>query len=202
MGSEEERKTIVMEEPKYKIKTAPLFEPVLLAEFKRNLHIGNQDAGDNAQDVYLQEILTAVIEGVQVDIGRQLARATYTLYLDDFPEDDLPINMGPIDVITSVKYYNSAGVLATMAPAEYQLDNIELTGRLRFLKTYDLYPDKMNAIEIELTNGWIDAASIPQKLKDAIILMATERYLNPENPINMKISAAENMLRGYRVQRF
>ena len=191
-----------MEEPRYKVKTAPIFEPVALAEFKRNLHIGNQDAGDNAMDVYLQEILTGVIEGVQVDLGRQLARATYTLYLDEFPEDDFPITLGPVDAITSVKYYNSAGELTTMDPADYQLDNIELTGRLRFLETYALCPDKMNAIEIEFTNGWVDAASIPKKLKDAVILMATDRYLNPENAINMKISSAENMLRGYRVQRF
>lgn len=191
-----------MEEPRYKIKTAPIFEPVALAEFKRNLHIGNQDAGDNAMDVYLQEILTGVIEGVQVDLGRQLARATYTLYLDEFPEDDFAVTLGPVEAITSVKYYNTASVLTTMAPADYQLDNIELTGRLRFLETYDLQADKMNAIEIEFTNGWVDAASIPKKLKDAVILMATDRYLNPENAINMKISAAENMLRGYRVQRF
>jgi len=191
-----------MEEPRYKIKTAPIFEPVLLAEFKRNLHIGNQDAGDNAQDVYLQEILTAVIEGVQVDLGRQLARATYTMYLDEFPEDDFPITRGLVDAITSVKYYNTAGVLTTMAPADYQLDNIELTGRLRFLESYDLQADKMNAIEVEFTNGWVDAASIPKKLKDAVILLATDRYLNPENPIRIKDSAADNMLRGYRVQRF
>lgn len=197
-----------MEEPRYKIKTAPIFEPVLLAEFKRNLHIGNQDVVDNAQDVYLQEILSAIIEDVQTDMGRQLARATYTMYLDEFPEDeDIEITLGPVDAITSVKYYNSAGVLTTMAAADYQLDNIELTGRLLFLETYPLQADKMNAIEIEFTNGWVDAASIPKRIKDAIVLLATDRYMNPENAIlnygsSTKQSAAENVLRKYRVQRF
>jgi uncharacterized phiE125 gp8 family phage protein len=196
-----------MEEPRYKLKTAPIFEPVTITELKHNLRIGTQDEDDDSQDEYLQEILTAVIDRVQTDIGRQLARATYTLYLDEFPATDLLITMGPVAAISSVKYYNTSNVLTTMAAADYQLDNIELTSRLRFLETYDLYADKMNAIEIEFTNGYTDAASIPKNLKDAVILLATDRYLNPENTMlnfgmSMRQTAAERLLRNYRVQRY
>lgn len=202
-----------MEEPRYKLKTAPIFDPLSLDELKRNLRIGTQDEDDNSQDEYLDEILDAVVADVQTILGRQLARATYTAYLDNFPEEDLnghydlEITLGPVAAISSVKYYNSSNVLTTMSASDYQLDNVELTARLRFLNTYDLYPDKMNAIEIEFTTGWENAGSIPKEIKDAIILLATERYLNPENAslnfgMSLRVTAAERKLRSYKIMRF
>lgn len=196
-----------MEEPRYKIKTAPIFAPVSLAQFKRNLHVGTQDEADVSQDEYLQEILTRIIDQVQTDIGRQLARATWTLYLDDFPGEDMKITLGPVAAINSVKYYNSSNVLTTMAATDYVLDNIELTARLRFLNTYSVYTDRLNQVEIEFTNGWTTADEIPKDIVDAIVLMATDRYLNPENEslnfgMSLKTKAADRLLRKYRVQRF
>jgi uncharacterized phiE125 gp8 family phage protein len=196
-----------MEEPRYKLKTAPIFAPVELAQFKRNLRIGTQDEDDDSQDLYLQEILDNIIDEVQTDIGRQLARATYTMYLDDFPTEDLPITLGPVGAISTVKYYNSANTLTTMSSADYLLDNVNLTARMRFLNTYSVYSDRLNGVEIEFTNGWATAAEIPKDLKDAIVLLATDRYLNPENHMlnfgmTMRQTAAEHKLRKYRVQRF
>lgn len=196
-----------MEEPRYKLKTAPIFAPVELAQFKRNLRIGTQDEDDDSQDLYLQEILDNVIDEVQTDIGRQLARATYIMYLDDFPSEDLPITLGPVNTISTVKYYNSSNTLTTMSSADYLLDNVLLTGRMRFLNTYSVYSERLNGVEIEFTNGWATAAEIPKDIKDAIVLLATDRYLNPENQMlnfgmSVRQTAAERKLRKYRVQRY
>lgn len=201
-----------MEEPRYKIKTAATFSPVSLDEFKRNLHIGAQDEEDNIQDEYLQEILDSVTAQVQTDIGRRICRETWTLYLDDFPGEDLAITLGPVAAINSVKYYNSSNVLTTMDPADYLLDNIELTARMRFLETYNVYADRLNQVEIEFTTGWDDAIgnqgeTVPEDLRDAIILLATERYLNPENMqqnfgMGFRMAAADRLLRKYRVARY
>jgi len=196
-----------MEEPRYKLKTAPIFAPVELAQFKRNLRIGTQDEDDDSQDLYLQEILDNIIDEVQTDIGRQLARATYTMYLDDFPDTDLQITLGPVAAISTVKYYNSVNTPTTMSSADYLLDNVNLTARMRFLETYNVYSERLNGVEIEFTNGWATAAEIPKDLKDAIVLLATDRYLNPENQMlnygmSVRQTAAERKLRKYRVQRF
>jgi uncharacterized phiE125 gp8 family phage protein len=193
-----------METPRYKLKTAPTFDPITLDQLKRNLHI---ESDNHDQDEYLQEIINSVIENVQSNIGRQIARATYTAYLDDFPSEDLRITLGPVYQISSVKYYNSSDVLTTMSSAKYLLDNTELTGRLRFIETYTVYGNRLNGVEIEFTNGWADAASVPKDLRDALILLASDRYLNPENAMmnfgmSIKQNAAEHILRNYRVQRF
>jgi uncharacterized phiE125 gp8 family phage protein len=188
-----------METPRYSLKTAPTFDPISLDQLKRNLHI---DLDNHDQDEYLQEIINSVIANVQSNIGRQIARATYTAYLDDFPAEDLKITLGPVAAITTVKYYNSSNVLTTMNSSKYLLDNVDLTGRLRFIETYTVYGDRINGVEIEFTNGWADAASVPKDIRDALILLASERYLNPENAMSIKQSAAEQKLRNYRVQRF
>jgi uncharacterized phiE125 gp8 family phage protein len=197
-----------MIEPRYKLKTAPIFEPVTLEQLKRNLRIGTQDEPDDSQDALLQETLDMVIDQVQSDIGRQLARATYTAYMDDFPASgDMKLTLGPVDAISSVKYYNNLNVLTTMAAADYLLDNVELTARLRFLNTYSVYGDRLNGVEIEFTCGWATAADIPKDLIDAVVLLATDRFLNPENPMlnfgtSIRVTRAERLLSKYKVPRF
>lgn len=193
-------------EPRYKLKTAPAFEPVNISQLKRNLHI---EEDDHDRDEYLQEILDAVVDDVQTSLGRQICRATYTGYLDDFPGSgiDIDITLGPVDAITTVKYYNTSNVLTTMAAADYLLDNVDITGRLRFLNTYSVYSDRLNAVEIEFTNGWATAAAIPKEIKDMIILIATRRVLNPEDEslsfgMGSRQYYSARLLKKYKVQRF
>lgn len=195
-------------EPRYKLKTAPTFEPVTLEELKRNLRIGTQDEADETQDALLQEILDMVIDQVQDDTGRQLARATYLAYMDDFPASgNMELTKGPVDAISSVKYYNNSNVLTTMNAGDYTLDNVELTARLRFLETYTVYSERLNGVVIEFTCGWATAAEIPKQLKDAVVLLASERFLNPENPglnfgVGLRVTRAEQILAKYKVPRY
>ena len=197
-----------MEEPRYKLKTAPAFKPVTLEQLKRNLRMGTQDEPDDSQDALLQGILDTIIDEVQIDIGRQLARATYTAYLDDFPASgNMELTRGPVGEISSVKYYNQSNVLTTMAAADCLLDNVELTSRVRFLNTYNVYSDRLNGVEIEFTCGWATAVEIPKDLVDAVVLLASERFLNPENPglnfgVSLRVTRAERLLAKYKVSRY
>ena len=198
---------LIMEELRYKLKTAPIFNPVSLDAFKRNLHIGVQGEPDTTQDLYLQEILDRTVEDVQEHIGRQIARATYYGYLDDFPSEDLKITRGPVAAIVAIKYYDLNNSQQTMAAADYLLDNIETTARVRFLNTYNVYSERLNGVEIEFTCGYESAAAVPKRLEEAIILLATDKYMNPENPVlnfgmGLRQTRAENMLRQFRVQRY
>jgi uncharacterized phiE125 gp8 family phage protein len=188
---------------RYKIKTAPAFTPVSVAELKRNLRIEHND-----QDELLQELVTRATAGSQVATGRQYARATYTLYLDEYPGTDLEIELGPVEAITSVKYLApGASSLTTLDAAKYQLDNVELTARLRFLESFTPDSERMNVVEIEFTTGWVSAAAVPKDLADAVILRASEAYLHPENMglnfgMGLATRAAEIKERNYQTQRY
>ena len=185
---------------RYKLKTAPAFTVISVEELKRNLHIEHTD-----QDELLSELVDRAIASSQIATGRQYARATYILYLDEYPDDDLEIELGPVDVITSVKYYaQDAAVLTTVAPEDYQLDNVDITARLRFLESFTPDSERMNVVEIEFTTGWASAAAVPKDLSEAVILRASEAYLNPENKseTGKYITAAQNKERNYSVQRY
>jgi uncharacterized phiE125 gp8 family phage protein len=193
---------------KYKVKTAPTIHPVTLAQLKANLHILSTDV-DASRDAYLQDLLYAAEDWAQARIGRQICRATYTAYLSEFPSGgDLVIHFGPVDSITSVKYYASgATTTTTLSASLYQLDNVDLSAVLRFIEMPSLNTDRLNAIEIELLNGWTTADVVPRKIKDAIILYASERYLNPENRqlnfgTSIRVTQAENLLTEFRPQRY
>jgi|WetSurSiteA1Bulk_404760.scaffolds.fasta_scaffold11376_3 uncharacterized phiE125 gp8 family phage protein len=191
---------------KYKLKTAPSIIPISLNELKRNLHIIETNTD---QDTYLGEIISGVVDVVQTDIGRQLCLATYTAFFDSYPAgDELELELGPVSGISSVKYYaDDATDLTTVSASDYQLDNTELTARLRFLNSFSTDADRLNAVEIEFTAGWGSADDVPRGIKDALLLLCSDRYLNPENPMlnfgaSIRQTAAERLLRNYRVQRF
>lgn len=191
---------------KYKVKTAPTLHPVTLAQLKANLHIIDTDV---ARDAYLQELLYAAEDWAQARIGRQICRATYTAYLSDWPADgDLVIHFGPVESITSVKYYASgASTTTTLSSSLYQLDNVERSAVLRFIEMPSLNTNRLNPVEIEFLNGWTTADDVPRKIKDAIILYASERYLNPENRqlnfgTSIRVTQAENLLTEFRPQRY
>lgn len=193
---------------KYKVKTAPTIHPVTLDQLKANLHILSTDV-DASRDAYLQDLLYAAEDWTQARIGRQICRATYTAYLSDFPLDgDLVIHFGPVDSITSVKYYASgATTTTTLSASLYQLDNVDLSAVLRFIEIPSVNTDRLNPVEIEFLNGWTTADAVPRKVKDAIILYASERYLNPENRqlnfgTSIRVTQAENLLTEFRPQRY
>jgi len=187
---------------RYNIKTAPTFSPVLLTNLKSSLHIEHTDLDD-----LLQICLNVAAEDAETMTGRQIARATLTGYLDDYPDnDELEIDKGPVDSILSIKYYaQDSPVLTTVSASDYQLDNIDLTARLRFSKSFTPDRSRMNSVEIEFLAGWASVDAIPETIKDAIVLLASERYLNPDNKMQgngVRVSAAERLLRKYKIQRY
>jgi uncharacterized phiE125 gp8 family phage protein len=191
-------------EIRYKLKTEPTLYPVALADLKRNLHIPTANV-ETDRDQLLQDLIYDAIIASQNSTGRQYCPATYTLYLDAYPDgDEIEITMGPVASITSVKYYApGAATLTTVNSSKYQLDNAELTARLRFLESFAPDPDKMNVIEIEFINGWPSSSAVPTDLKQAVLLRATEGYLNPENQVSSKwLTSAESKERNYKIQRY
>ena len=190
-------------EPKYKLKTAPVIYPVSLNDVKRNLRIPT-DESDLDRDDLLQDLIYDAIQASQNATGRQYCRATYTAYLDEYPEgNEIELTLGPVAAITSVKYYaEDATELTTVDSAKYQLDNSELTARLKFLESFSPDSERFNAIEIEFTTGWATPAEVPADLKQAVILRSCESYVSPLNEAGAKVKAAEIKEKNYRVQRF
>jgi uncharacterized phiE125 gp8 family phage protein len=187
---------------RYKLKTAPASLDIL-TEVKNNLRLLNAD-----HDELLTELIQSAVTEVENHIGRQLLRATYLGYLDSYPGELLEIDLGPVATIVTVRYYAvGASVLTTVDPAQYQLDETDLTARLLFKSRFSPDASRLNAVEIEFTCGWENKAAIPKDILRALILLVSEGFLNPGNMslnfgTSLKTTAALKLLRNYKIQRF
>ena len=165
-----------MTEPRYKITTPAIDLPVSLQELKSNVRVSNP-----ALDGVLLQHLQGATAEAESYTGRLFMRATVAAYLDSYPEDgELEITKGPVNAITSVKYYaDGESTMTTVDSGKYQLDNIEVDARLRFSEVFTADANRMNAVEIIYTAGWATAEEVPRQIREAIILSASARYLNP-----------------------
>jgi len=165
------------------IKTAPVLKPVSLEEVKDHLRI---TLGNTDEDDYLQRLITAGTNYAQLFLRRRLITQTWYYYPDDFPRGDVIVM--PYGKLQSagftLKYTGTDAVVHTMSSDEYIIDIIQDPGRVvldygESWPTESLYPS--NPIVIEFACGYgLTSASIPEEIKQAILLSISDLYENRE----------------------
>ena len=199
--------------------TAPVAEPLTLAEVKAHLRVDHNDE----DDLILIYMLAARewMEGPSGYLGRALAEQTWELTIDGFPSDnsEIKIPLPPLRNIESVKYDDSAGVEQTLDPTLYFVDTANEPG---WLVTLDGVPwpttmAGVNTVRIRFLAGYQStansppdspsdiAANIPFPIRAAMLLIIGTLYENREQIVVGTIAAklpfaAETLLQGYRVQ--
>lgn len=187
---------------RYKLKTAPKSLDIL-DEVKNNLRIISEDHDD-----LLEDLIAAAVTEAENHTGRQLLRATYLAYLDQYPGNILKITLGPVASIVAVRYYPAgAQEQAILDAADYQLDDTDLTARLLFKKSFSPDTSRLNPVEIEFTTGWVDKDAVPKDIIRALVLIVSEGFLNPQNMnlnhgSSIRTSTAIKLLRNYKIQRY
>lgn len=148
-----------------KIITAPTIEPVTLAEARAALQL---DADNTADNTHIEDVLIpgARAEAEQ-ETGLALILRTLELGLDEFPgADPIPL-VAPLVAITSVKYYDTAGVLQTLDSATYLLDEHSKPPRL-YLAPDQVWPStqaRSNAVLVRFTAGVALSTDVPKNIK-------------------------------------
>ncbi len=107
-------------------------------------------------------------------MGRGLLTQTWKLTLSRF-EDVIWLPMAaPLQSVTTVKYYDTAGVLQTLASTVYTVDTVSRPGRL-VRAPVQSWPsvqlDRLsNPVEITYVVGWATAEDVPERIKQGIRL--------------------------------
>jgi uncharacterized phiE125 gp8 family phage protein len=118
-----------------------------------------------------------------VSIGIQDVR----LSLDYWPSV-LELPLGPVRNVSSVKYFDAAGVLQTLDAASYHAET-GVRARLVILAAPGIHPTIPGAVQINYSAGYGDDVSIesprepyplPGPIRDAILLELGNRYENRE----------------------
>lgn len=151
---------------------APTEEPIALEDAKAHLNI---DADD--KDATLVRMISGVRAYVEQYLNRGLLTQTWKMTLDAFVDElDLPM-AAPLRSVTSVKYYDTAGVLQTLATTYYHVDTVSQPGRIVLAPT-QIWPtvqaQRTRPVEITYVVGW-DLASIPGDILDAMYLLIGDR---------------------------
>jgi uncharacterized phiE125 gp8 family phage protein len=173
--------------------------PLTEAEAKLHCKI---DVSDD--DALIESLIAAVAELCETELAAPLLEKDYRLLLDSFP-DEITL-LARTSAVASVKYYDSNNVLQTLSTDDYYA---ALTGVMASLTPVDAWPEtyvRPDAVEVLFTAGWPDADSIPNAVKQWMLLRIKHYYDNRESvavgvsATEMPASHIDTLLDRYRVQ--
>jgi uncharacterized phiE125 gp8 family phage protein len=189
-----------------KLITAPVAEPVALAEQKLHMRV---DLADD--DGKINALIAAARQRLEIETWRAFMPQTWELYLDAFPTDsEFELPLAPLASVTYLKYIDQDGVLQTLvADTDYVVDAISDPGRiaLAYQAAWPATRSVPNAVVAKFVAGYATAAAVPASLKLAIQMLASHWYENRE-PINLGNNGSElpmtvaDLISPYRVRRF
>ena len=158
--------------------SAPAVEPVTLAEAKSHCRV-DIDADDSLISGYI----TAARELCEDYLDRALVTQQYVMRLDSFPvEIELPrppmASSGTVTAVTVTYTLTDSGSTATLASTLYRVDRDSTPGAIRNLYggTWPSQRDDPGSISVTWWAGYGAAASVPQRVKNAILMTVLELY--------------------------
>lgn len=163
--------------PGYELTTAvePAEEPVTVAAAKLNARVDHAD-----EDALWPSWVAAARRLTERETGRRWVTQTCRLVLPAWPADGLiRLPVSPVQSVTSVKYYDAAGVQRTLtAGTDYRA----WLGRERPLvyppaPAYwpDLGDGRLDRVEVVFVAGYGAASAVPDEAK-AAVLLCTARW--------------------------
>jgi uncharacterized phiE125 gp8 family phage protein len=185
----------------YKVTTDSVTEPVTLAAAKLHLKMDDIDA----EDTLIDSLIIAARMFAENFTNRAFVTKTITQVYNEFPSSDkvLRLAVTPLQAVVSVNYNDENGAAQTWAASDYIVDaytepsEISVKNSISFPSTID----EKNAVTVIYTAGYGTADDVPQPIKQAILLLIGHFYNHREDTVSEKRTAAERLLKQYRVSR-
>lgn len=167
--------------------TAPVVEPVTIEEAQQFLRGPVSD--DNAM---ILRHIAAASRWVENYTGRALVRQTWEMTLPNWC-NAIELPKPPVASITSLKYYDTAGVLQTLDPSQYLLTADDWSAKVTpaYGVTWPSARCRPDAIQVTFVAGYAPStgspidyrANVPEQIKHAILRMVQLYYdnLKPED---------------------
>jgi len=164
-----------------KLITGPVEEPVTLAEAKAHLRVDITD-----DDALITSLITAAREYCEGFQNRAYITQIWKLTLDDFPNMPIKIPKPPLQSVDKIEIKDEDGNITVWDPSNYVVDTDSEPGRVLLAPdglwpSVTLYP--ANGIQITFTAGYGDASAVPQRVKQAILLLVAWWYEQRETVV-------------------
>jgi len=145
--------------------TAPSLLPVSLQDVKANSRIDT-----DLEDEVIISFIRAAVARCERETGMAFAAQSWEYTTDAFPDGEIVIPMGPIGETVVVTYIDDDGDTVTVDAADYYVDTYSADGRIVPVDSWPTAAERPSAVKVAFTVG---AASCPQDVRQAIILMAS-----------------------------
>lgn len=183
-----------------KLITAPVIEPITLAEAKAHLRVTH-----SAEDTLIESLIKEARNYCENETGRALIAQTWEKTYDNFP-DAIELSKLPVASITTLKYTDENAAEQTLSSTSYVLDNAS-DDRSAWVVPADGYawPDTytgINGVRVRFVAGYADADSVPESLKRWMLLQIGNWYNNREAVTvgqMSKLPYTDHLLNAYRV---
>jgi len=153
--------------------TAPVLEPVSLAEVKLHLRVDI-----STDDTLITALIAAARQMVEERIGISLLTQTRDVYGLTFPTGTvLTLPYGPVQSVTGVYYTETDSANESTFDATSYLTQVWRDAVV--LKSGYTWPNNAT-MRVRYVAGYTAAASVPQRIKQAILLIIGHWYENRE----------------------
>jgi uncharacterized phiE125 gp8 family phage protein len=151
--------------------TAAASKPVTTAEAKLHCRVDGSD-----EDSLIDSYIAAATSFVENYTGRALISQTWEQVLDDF-SDAMQLPKGPVQSVTSIKYFDTAEAEQTLAADQYVLDNVSDPAWI--VRPDDVtYPDVADGVNNVIIRFVAGYTLLPAEIKAAILLLISAWYDN------------------------
>ncbi len=147
--------------------TGPTQEPISLAEAKQHARI--TQANDDAT---IRRYIQSAREACEESMNRGLLTQTWQYAVRSFAEVLSLPRAAPLQSVTTVQYYDSSGVLQTLASTYYTVDTVSRPGRICRASGQSwpgLQPDRQQGrVIITYVIGWTAPELVPERFKQGM----------------------------------
>jgi uncharacterized phiE125 gp8 family phage protein len=189
-----------------KLLSAPVEEPLRLAEAKQHLRIDYDDDDD-----LIMGLIGAARACAETETQRQLVTATWRYLADSFPGPSLTgvpwgttyshpahailLSKSPVQSVTQITYLDMAGVRQVLSPAVYTVpDDDDLT---RITPVFgQIWPPclpQIGCVQVDFVAGYGTADDVPQGLKSWMKLLVGAMHENRELATTVQRGAVVEM---------
>ena len=167
--------------------TAPMEQPVTVADAKRHLRVEHSD-----DDLLIQRLIETAVAFVDVKgaLGKAMITQTWAEWFAPNPSEII-LSLGPVQSVSSISYYDTDNALQTATLSNFYVlgPSTRTVIKPKSGYTWPTTFTRDDAIKVQYVIGYGDSfTEVPSTVRHAILMLVSHYYENRENELIGTIS--------------
>lgn len=170
----------------WKLITPPTGLAISLADAQLAARVDLDEEGTSALDTEIRAAIETYTTEAETETKRAVMEQTWRLTLDSFPEA-IRLHMPPLLQVDHIKFYDTAGILRTLGPQDYQVDGESEPGYIVPAEgcTWPETRQRINAVQVQIRCGYgVDHTAVPAAIRNFIRARIAEQYQTGKHAVS------------------